>query len=344
MSSNPHRQDPAPRIVSGVQPTGNLHLGNYLGALKQFANLQDLAPTFLFVADLHALTMRQDPALLASQTRSIAAAYLAAGLDPHKAVIFPQSAVRAHSELAWLLSCVARIGWMDRMVQYKEKSGKDKEGASVGLFTYPVLQAADILIYRATGVPVGKDQHQHLELARKIASRFNAESGMVGFFPLPQPVTVDETARVMSLRDGSKKMSKSEPVDHSRINLTDDADLIRDKVRRAKTDSAAIPTTTAGLAGRPEAENLIGIFSVLSGVSRQEALNRFGGQGFGPFKEALVDVMVEALRPLRNGILQYQADPAELDRVLADGAHRARQVAEPVVEEARRAVGLWPAP
>jgi tryptophanyl-tRNA synthetase len=326
-----------------VQPSGALHLGNYLGALKKFTALQDQAPCFLFVADLHAITAWQDPALLAEQTREIAAAYLAAGLDPAKAVIFPQSAVRAHVELAWIFNCVARLGWLDRMTQFKEKSGKHKERASVGLYTYPVLQAADILVYKATAVPVGEDQKQHLELTRDIAQKFNTDFGVQGFFPLPEPLTQGPGARVMSLRDGTAKMSKSDPSDYSRLNLTDDADAIVQKVRKARTDAEPLPETVEGLAGRAEADNLVAIYGALAGITKGEVLARFGGQGFGAFKPALADLAVEVLAPVGDRLRGYLADPAELDRVLARGAERASEIAEPVVEETKRVVGFWKA-
>src|SRR5579875_2345134 len=251
----PPAYDGPERVLSGVQPSGALHLGNYLGALKKFVDLQAAHETFLFVADLHAITVWQEPAKLADQTREIAAAYLAAGLDPKRAAIFPQSAVRAHAELAWIFNCTARLGWLDRMTQFKEKSGKHKERASVGLYTYPVLQAADILVYRATHVPVGEDQKQHLELTRDIAAKFNADFEAPGFFPLPEPLIQGPGARVMSLRDGSAKMSKSDPSDQSRINLTDTADEIAAKIKRAKTDPEPLPEDPAGLESRPEAKN-----------------------------------------------------------------------------------------
>lgn len=327
------------RVLSGIQASGSLHLGNYLGALKRFVALQDERP-FLFVADLHAITVWQDPALLADQRRHIAAAYLAAGLDPEKAVIFAQSAVPAHAELAWIFNCVARIGWLDRMTQFKEKSGKHKERASVGLYTYPVLQAADILLYKATHVPVGEDQKQHLELTRDIAQKFNNDYGAPGFFPLPEPLIQGPGARVMSLRDGTSKMSKSDPSDASRINLLDDADAIAAKIRKAKTDPEPLPETEAGLEGRPEARNLVGIYAALAGISRAEVLARFGGQGFGVFKPALAELAVAELAPVTERLRALLADPAEIDRVLARGAERAREVAEPVIAETKRLVGF----
>lgn len=329
------------RIVSGVQPSGALHLGNYLGALKKFVALQDQQPTFLFVADMHAITVWQDPALLAAQTREIAAAYLAAGLDPDKATIFPQSAVRAHADMAWIFNCVARLGWLDRMTQFKEKSGKHKERSSIGLYTYPVLQAADILVYKATGVPVGEDQKQHLELTRDIAAKFNNDFDAPGFFPLPEPLIQGPGARIMSLRDGKAKMSKSDPSDMSRINLTDDADTISKKIRKATTDALPVPDSVEGLEGRPEVDNLVGIFGALTDRTKAEVLAEFGGQGFGAFKPALADAAVARLAPIGDEMRRYINDPAETDRVLAKGAERARLVAEPVLEETRRLVGFW---
>jgi len=329
------------RVVSGVQPSGALHLGNYLGALKKFVAYQDQYPCFLFVADLHAVTVWQDPKLLANQTREIAAAYLAAGLDPKKAVIFPQSAVRAHSELAWIFNCTARLGWLDRMTQFKEKSGKHKERSSVGLYTYPVLQAADILAYKATKVPVGEDQRQHLELTRDIAQKFNNDYEAPGFFPLTEGLIAGPGARVMSLRDGTAKMSKSDPSDNSRINLTDTPDDIAQKVRKAKTDPEPLPETEEGLASRPEADNLVGVYGALSGKTKAEVIAEFGGKGFGTFKPALADLAVSVLSPVGDALRRYLSEPAEIDRVLKDGAERAAAVADPVVEETRRIVGFW---
>jgi tryptophanyl-tRNA synthetase len=329
------------RILSGVQPSGALHLGNYLGALKKFVALQHRAPIFLFVADMHAITVWQEPAALANQTREIAAAYLAAGLDPAKAAIFPQSAVRAHAELAWIFNCVARLGWLDRMTQFKEKSGKHKERSSVGLYTYPVLQAADILVYKATHVPVGEDQKQHLELTRDIAAKFNNDFNAPGFFPLPEPLIQGPGARIMSLRDGSAKMSKSDPSDASRINLLDTADDIAQKIRRAKTDPEPLPATVEELKARPEAANLVGIYAALTGTTDAEVLTRFGGQGFGAFKPALAEVAVESLRPVGERMRRLMDDPAEIDRVLADGARRAAEVAEVTLGQTRAKVGYW---
>ena len=332
------------RVLSGIQPSGDLHLGNYLGAVVKFVAMQDQMQCLYCVVDLHAITQWQEPAKLTSQTREIAAAYLAAGVDPAKAIIFPQSAVPAHTELAWIFQCVARVGWMDRMTQFKDKVGKHKEGASVGLYTYPVLQAADILVYKATHVPVGEDQKQHLELTRDIAAKFNHDFEAPGFFPLTESVIEGPGSRlVMSLRDGRVKMSKSDPSDQSRINLTDDAETIAAKVRRAKTDPEPLPEQVEGLAGRPEAANLVGIFAALAGQTPAEVLETFGGQGFGQnFKPALTDLLIARLAPVSAQMRGFLADPGQIDRVLADGAERARALAEPVLAETRRIVGFWP--
>ena len=339
-------QPPAPyagpkRVLSGVQPSGNLHLGNYLGALVKFARLQHEIETFIFVADLHAITAWQDPAKLKDQVREIAAAYLATGLDPKVATIFAQSAVPAHAELAWVFNCVARLGWLDRMTQFKDKAGKHKERESVGLYTYPVLQAADILAYKATHVPVGEDQKQHLELTRDIAQKFNNDFQAPGFFPLPEPVTQGPGARVMSLRDGSAKMSKSDPSDYSRINLTDDADAIAQKVRKARTDAEPLPEKMEDLDGRPEARNLVGIYAALAGLSDQQVLAEFVGQGFGAFKPRLADLAVEKLGPIGGEMRRLLADPGEIDRILTAGALRANEVAAPTMAEVKKLVGYW---
>jgi tryptophanyl-tRNA synthetase len=339
-------QAPAPyagpqRVLSGVQPTGDLHLGNYLGALVKFARLQHEIETFIFVADLHAVTEWQDPAKLKSQVREIAAAYLATGLDPKIATIFAQSAVREHSELAWVFNCVARLGWLDRMTQFKDKAGKHKERASVGLYTYPVLQAADILVYKATHVPVGEDQKQHLELTRDIAGKFNHDFDASGFFPLPEPLIQGPGARIMSLRDGQAKMSKSDPSDYSRINLIDDADAISQKIKKARTDPEPLPATLEEIEGRPEAKNLVGIYAALAGKTSAEVLAEFAGQGFGHFKPRLADLAVEKLSPIGAEMRRLLADPAEIDRILAAGADRARAVAAPVMDEVRKLVGFW---
>jgi tryptophanyl-tRNA synthetase len=328
------------RILSGIQASGALHLGNYLGALKRFVDIQDEKP-FIFVADLHAITVWQDPAVLAAQTREIACAYIAAGLDPRKATIFPQSAVPAHAELAWIFNCVARLGWLDRMTQFKEKSGKHKERSSVGLYTYPVLQAADILLYKATHVPVGEDQKQHLELTRDIAQKFNNDFGAPGFFPITEPVIEGPATRVMSLRDGSAKMSKSDPSDASRINLMDDADAIAAKIRKAKTDPEPLPEDVEGLKARPEAKNLVDIFAALSGQTREQVIGDYGGKGFGTFKPALAELAVEVMSPIGARMRELTADPAQIDAILKDGAERARAVADPVVAETKKLVGFW---
>jgi tryptophanyl-tRNA synthetase len=332
-----------PRVLSGVQPSGALHLGNYLGALVKFVALQDQMECLYCVVDLHAITAWQDPALLAAQTREIAAAYLAAGVDPARATIFPQSAVPEHTELAWIFNCVARLGWLDRMTQFKEKSGKHKERASVGLYTYPVLQAADILLYKATHVPVGEDQKQHLELTRDIAAKFNHDFDAPGFFPLTEALIEGPGARVMSLRDGTAKMSKSDPSDQSRINLTDDADAIAGKIRRAKTDPLPLPESVEGLKDRPEADNLVGIHAALSGQTKAQVLATFGGQGFGErFKPALTDLLVEKLAPVSDSMRRLLADPAQIDRALVAGAEKASAIAAPVLAETKRLVGFWP--
>jgi tryptophanyl-tRNA synthetase len=332
------------RVLSGVQPSGDLHLGNYLGALVKFVALQDEMQCLYCVVDLHAITQWQEPARLTAQTREIAAAYLAAGVDPKKAIIFPQSAVSAHSELAWIFQCVARVGWLDRMTQFKDKGGQHKERVSVGLYTYPVLQAADILIYKATHVPVGQDQMQHLELTRDIAAKFNHDFEAPGFFPLTQPVLEGAGAGlIMSLRDGRVKMSKSDPSDQSRINLTDDADAIAAKVRKARTDPAPLPETPAELKDRPEADNLVGIFAALTGQSKAEVLKTFGGQGFGQnFKPALTEMLVARLAPVSAQMRGYLADPAQIDAILAEGAEQARAIADPILAETKRIVGFWP--
>lgn len=330
------------RILSGIQASGALHLGNYLGALKRFTELQDAgAPCYLFVADMHAITVWQEPEKLTAQTREIAAAYLASGLDPKKSVIFPQSAVPAHAELAWIFNCVARLGWMDRMTQFKEKSGKHKERASVGLYTYPALMAADILLYKATEVPVGEDQKQHLELTRDIAAKFNNDYGVPGYFPQPEPLIQGPATRVMSLRDGAAKMSKSDPSDLSRINLTDDADAIANKIRKAKTDMEPLPETLEGLEGRPEAKNLVAIYAALADTTREAVLAEFAGQGFGAFKPKLAELAVSSMADVTAEMRRLMNDPAEIDRALAAGAEKAREIAEPTIAEVKKIVGFW---
>lgn len=330
------------RILSGMQPTGNLHLGNYLGALVNWVKLQERgAECFYCAVDMHAITMPHDASALADQVRSVAAAYMAAGVDPNRSSIFAQSAVPAHAELAWVLQCVARLGWMERMTQFKDKTGSDRERASVGIFTYPVLMAADILVYKATQVPVGEDQKQHLELARDIAARFMRDYDCEGFWPLPDPIIEGAGTRIMSLKDGTRKMSKSDPSDLSRINLTDDADTIAKKIKKAKTDPEPLPETVEGLEGRPEAANLVGIYAALNGTAKADVIAEFGGQGFGAFKPALADLAVAKLAPVVDEYNRLMADPAEIDRILEAGAARAREVAAPVIAEVKRKVGFW---
>jgi tryptophanyl-tRNA synthetase len=327
------------RIVSGIQPTGNLHLGNYLGAIKRWVQMQDEAECLYFLADLHAITVFVPPAELAANVREMAAALIACGVDEKKSVLFNQALVPAHSELAWLLNCTARIGWLNRMTQFKEKSGKNREGSSIGLYAYPVLQAADVLLYQASHVPVGEDQKQHIELIRDIATKFNTDYGRE-VFALPEALIGKEGARIMSLRDGSAKMSKSDPSDASRINLTDDADLVASKIRKAKTDPEPLPDSMEGLEGRPEAKNLVTIYAVLADESPDAVLARFAGQGFGAFKPALADLTVETLRPIKARLDSLREDPAELDGILERGAERARERAQPTLDAAYEALGL----
>jgi len=337
------------RVFSGMQPTGSLHLGNYLGAMLQWIELQKTHQCIYCVVDMHAITVWQDPAELRQAIRKVTAAYMAAGLDPEKSILFNQSQVAAHAELAWVFNCVARLGWLNRMTQFKEKAGKDRENASVGLFSYPNLMAADILLYKATHVPVGDDQKQHLELTRDIAGKFNNdfadEIRAAGFedgefFPLPEPVITGPATRVMSLRDGTKKMSKSDPSDLSRINITDDADTIARKVRKAKTDTEPLPSGLEGLNGRPEAENLIGIFAALSGQSKDAVLADYGGRQFSEFKSALADLSVAKLAPIGEEIARLTSDPAEIDRVLADGSRRAAEIAAPIMRDVKEIIGF----
>jgi tryptophanyl-tRNA synthetase len=335
-------------IFSGVQPTGNLHLGNYLGAIKRFVELQDRFDCIYCVVDLHAITVWQDPRELPRAIREVTAAFLACGIDPKKNIVFNQSQVAEHAELAWIFNCVARLGWLNRMTQFKEKAGKDRENASVGLYAYPTLMAADILVYRATHVPVGEDQKQHLELSRDIAQKFNNDFSQSikdrgygdAFFPLPEPLITGEATRVMSLRDGSKKMSKSDASDFSRINLTDDADAIALKIRRAKTDPEPLPSDEKGLAARPEADNLVGIYAALADLSRAEALKQFGGAQFSTFKTALTDLAVAKLGPIGAKMKQLLADPAAIDAVLADGAQRAQKLARQTMDAVKDVVGF----
>jgi tryptophanyl-tRNA synthetase len=327
------------RTVSGIQPTGNLHLGNYLGAIKRWVQMQEEGECLFFLADLHAITVHNDPATLASNIREMAAALVACGIDPDKAILFRQRDVPAHAELCWLLNGTARIGWLNRMTQFKEKSGKNREGASIGLYAYPVLQAADVLLYQATHVPVGEDQKQHLELARDIATKFNTDFA-VELFTLPEPVIGGPAARVMSLRDGSSKMSKSDPSDMSRINLTDDAETIMSKVRKAKTDPEPLPDTVEGLEGRPEARNLVGIYAAMTDTTPAKVLAQFGGQGFGAFKPALGEMLVERLGPIAERLRALKENPAEVDAILAKGAEKARALAAPTLTSAYQAMGL----
>ncbi|MGA9657679.1 MAG: tryptophan--tRNA ligase [Asticcacaulis sp.] len=341
MSDLPTAYTGPQRIFSGVQPSGALHLGNYLGALKKFARLQHEMESYYCVVDMHAITVWQDPQKLKDQIREIAACYLAAGVDPKIAPIFAQSSVPEHAEMAWIFNCVARLGWMDRMTQFKDKAGKDKERASVGLYTYPALMAADILVYKATHVPVGDDQRQHLELTRDIAAKFNNDYKVPNFFPLPETLYQGPGARIMSLRDGTAKMSKSDPSDNSRINMTDDADTIASKIKKAKSDADVLPETVDGLKGRPEAENLVGIYATLTEMSAQDVLNQFGGKGFGTFKPALAEVVVDKMSPISLRLRELLSDTAQIDAVLNAGAERARIIAAPILAETKKAVGLW---
>lgn len=335
----------ADRVFSGVQPTGQLHLGNYLGAIKKFVPLQEVHDCLFCVVDLHAVTTDYDPKALAASTREIAAGYLAAGIDPQKAIIFPQSAVTTHAELTWLFNCVARMGWVERMTQFKDKAGKDKQRVSVGLFDYPVLQAADILAYKATHVPVGEDQKQHLELSRDIADKFNrdigAKAGEAHFFPLPEPLIDGPGARIMSLKDGTKKMSKSDPSDLSRINLLDDRDTIARKIKKAKTDPEPMPEAEADLSARPEVENLIGIYAVLNGQDVADVIEEFAGQGLGQFKPKLAELAVEKLAPLSERFHSLMSDKGELDRILKEGAARAEAISRPIMDETYKLMGFW---
>jgi tryptophanyl-tRNA synthetase len=330
-----------PRIFSGIQPSGGLTLGNYLGALKRFVEKQDEGiETIYCLVDLHAITVWQDPERLRQQTREGAAAFLAAGIDPKRSILFNQSQVSAHAELGWIFNCIARMGWMSRMTQWKDKTaGKNAENASLGLFAYPSLMAADILVYHATMVPVGDDQKQHLELCRDIAIKFNNDYG-VEFFPVVEPLIEGAATRVMSLRDGTKKMSKSDPSDQSRINLTDDADTIAQKIRRAKTDPAPLPDSVDELRDRPEARNLVNIYSALSGQSAAEVVTEFAGAQFGAFKPRLADLAVTRLAPITTEMNRLMADPAEIDRILGDGADRADALARPILNKTKEIVGM----
>ena len=338
-----------PRVFSGVQPTGNLHLGNYLGAIKRFVALQETHECVYCVVDMHAITVAQDPAELTRATREVTAAFIASGIDAKKQIIFNQSQVSGHAELAWVFNCIARIGWLNRMTQFKEKAGKDRENASLGLYAYPTLMAADILLYRATHVPVGEDQKQHLELTRDIAQKFNFDFAdriralgleSAEYFPQPEPLIAGPAPRVMSLRDGTKKMSKSDASEYSRLNLTDDADAIATKIRKAKTDPEPLPSEMEGLKGRPEAENLVTIYGALSGREAGDILREFGGGQFSTFKQALVDLSVSSLSPIGDEMRKLVADPAYIDAILADGAARDRAIDEPVMRDVRTILGF----
>jgi tryptophanyl-tRNA synthetase len=337
-----------PRVFSGVQPTGNLHLGNYLGAIVNFVALQETHDCIYCVVDMHAITVWQDPVELTRNTREVTAAFIAAGIDPKAHIVFNQSQVSVHAELAWVFNCVARMGWLNRMTQFKEKAGKDRENASVGLFAYPDLMAADILAYLATHVPVGDDQKQHLELARDIAIKFNndfsesiAANGFGdAFFPVTEPLITGPATRVMSLRDGTKKMSKSDPSDYSRIALADDADAIAQKIRKAKTDPEPLPSEPEGLKGRPEADNLVGIYAALAGRPKEAVLQEFGGSQFSVFKPALAELAVEKLSPIAGEMRRLNADPAYIDGVLCDGADRARIIADKTMAGVRDVIGF----
>ena len=336
------------RVFSGVQPTGNLHLGNYLGAIKRFVEMQDSHECIYCVVDMHAITVWQDPQELSRNTREVTAAYIAAGIKPDEHIIFNQSQVPQHAELAWIFNCVARMGWLNRMTQFKDKAGKNAENSSVGLYAYPNLMAADILVYRATHVPVGEDQKQHLELARDIAQKFNndfsksiKQAGFKdGFFPQPEPLILGEATRVMSLKDGSKKMSKSDPSDLSRLNLLDDAETIARKVKKARTDPDALPSEAKGLEGRPEAANLVSIYAALSDQTTADVLNEYGGQQFSVFKPALVELAVEKLGPMGAEMKRLMDDKTYIDGVLAKGGEQARAIAAPIMDDVKRIVGF----
>jgi len=329
-----------PLVFSGMQPTNTLHLGNYLGALKNWVRLQETMDCIYCVVDMHAITVENDPKALTAATREVTAAYVASGVDPARAILFNQSQVHEHAELAWVFNCVARMGWLGRMTQFKEKAGKHRENASVGLFVYPNLMAADILAYKATHVPVGEDQKQHLELARDIAQKFNNDYAVPGFFPLPEPVITGPGTRVMSLRDGTRKMSKSDDSDYSRINLTDDADSIAQKIRKARTDPAPLPDSEKGFEGRPEAENLINIYAALADEPRERVIARFAGQQFSTFKNDLAELGVSKLVPIAAEMRRLLDDPAEIDRLLRRGAEKARALSHPILTEVKHIVGF----
>lgn len=330
------------KIFSGVQPTGNLHLGNYLGAIKNFVELQNEKDNecVYCVVDLHAITVKQDPYILKDNIRETTAAFVASGLDFKKSIIFNQSLVPAHSEGSWILGCVARMGWLNRMTQFKEKAGKDKEKASVGLYIYPVLMAADILLYDSTHVPVGEDQKQHLELSRDIAQKFNLDFGVPDFLKVPEPLIQKEFSRIMSLKDGSKKMSKSDPSDLSRINLTDKKDQIVNKIKKAKTDNSVLPDDNKGLNERPEAENLLGIYSSLNNQTLTNTINEFAGKNFSEFKKKLSDLVVEKISPISNEINKLKKDSKFIDKILQDGAEKADKIASKKVKEIKKIIGF----
>ena len=343
--ASPH----TPRVFSGVQPSGQLTLGNYLGAIRRFVELQDSGmETIYCVVDLHAITVWQDPASLRDATRQVTAAFLACGLDPARSILFNQSQVPAHTELAWVFNCVVRLGWLSRMTQFKDKAGKNRENVSAGLYVYPALMAADILVYRATHVPVGEDQKQHLELARDIAQKFNSDFAKTiaradypdGFFPLPEPLITGTATRVMSLCDGTKKMSKSDASDMTRINLTDDAEAIAKKIRKAKTDPEPLPSDVEGLKTRPEADNLVGIYAALAGVGKDAVLADYGNATFSKFKEALAELATSRLTPIGEEMRRLMADPVEIDRILADGAARAHDIADPILAKTKDIIGF----
>ena len=329
------------KIFSGVQPTGNLHLGNYIGAIKNFVELQEQKNDCIFcVVDLHAITVKQDPVTLKDNIRETTAAFLASGINPEKSIIFNQSLVPAHSEGSWILGCVARMGWLNRMTQFKEKAGKDKEKASVGLYIYPVLMAADILLYDATHVPVGEDQKQHLELSRDIAQKFNLDFKAENFLKVPEPLIQKSFSRIMSLKDGTKKMSKSDPSDLSRINMTDSEDQIINKIKKAKTDNDPIPENDAGLSKRPEVENLLGIYSSLSNQSLDKTLSEFSGKNFSDFKKNLADILVEKISPISKEIRKIQKDKSFIDNILHNGAQKAEKIAKSKVDEMKKIIGF----
>ncbi len=329
-----------PRVFSGIQPSGGLTLGNYLGAIKRFVEMQENGVESIYcMVDLHAITTWQDPTKLRHATRELCAGYIAAGLDPEKSILFNQSQVSAHAELGWVFNCVARMGWLNRMTQFKDKAGKNREKVSVGLFSYPTLMAADILVYHATHVPVGEDQKQHVELTRDIAAKFNHDYG-VDFFPITEPVIEGAATRVMSLRDGTKKMSKSDPSDMSRINMTDDADTIAKKIRKAKTDPDGLPSEAEGLDGRPEAKNLVSIYAALSELAVDQVLSEVGGKQFSEFKPMLSELAVEKLSPMSAEMARLMQAPDEIDAILRKGADKARAIADPILEKTLDIVGM----